>query len=218
MRRKLAKFEENKQNPYILEPEKPIYETIKGNWQKEFFKNQQPITLELACGAGEYTTGLGGIFPDRNFIGVDIKGDRIWQGIENATNKNLKNVGFLRTKIHFIEKFFEKGEVDQIWIVFPDPQLQTNRVRRRLTNPVFLEKYRNICTENAQIHLKTDNLPFFNYTLEVLKDQKITDLVYTHDLYQSVMLADHFGIQTRYEKHFMAKGFKINYLNFRFLK
>lgn len=218
MRRKLAKFESNKENPLVIEPEKPIAKTIKGNWSKDFFGNEQPITLELACGAGEYTTGLGNAFPNRNFIGVDIKGDRIWQGIENATAKNLKNVGFLRTRIHFIENFFAPKEVDQIWIVFPDPQIQKNRVRRRLSHPVFLEKYRNICTDQAEIHLKTDNLPFFEYTLEVLKDQKITDLSYTFDLYQSPMLAEHFGIQTRYEKQFMAQGFKINYLKFRFLK
>lgn len=216
-RKKLFRFQENTQQPNLLEPSKELYTTIKGQWHEAYFNNAHPITLELACGRGEYTTGLAPQFPYKNFIGVDVKGDRLWKGSTVALSQNLTNVAFLRTQIQQLEDFFAPGEVSEIWITFPDPRPKDRDERRRLTHPRFLEIYQRILAPESIIHLKTDNLPLFEYTLEILKDWPVKDLLYTKDLYHDQELFKyHYGIKTRYEMKFVAEGFKINYLQFKF--
>lgn len=213
-RNKLERFEYNKSCPIVLEWGKEIFETIKGEWQT-FFKNDNPITLELGCGKGEYTVGLAGVFPERNHIGVDIKGCRIWKGATTAISKNLTNVAFLRTQIQMIDRFFEKGEVDEIWITFPDPRPKDRDIKRRLTNPRFLELYKGILKKGGVIHFKTDNHGLFEYTCEVLAEMKITPIICTWDLYQHPeLVAEHFGIQTAFEKTYLERGTPIKYLRF----
>lgn len=215
-RNKLQRFVENDNNDKVLQEGKPLFETIKGKWHSEFFGNPAPITLELACGRGEYSVGLAAVYPERNFIGIDIKGARIWKGSRNATAQGLANVGFLRTKIENLTEFFAENEVNEIWIVHPDPRPRDRDEKRRLTSHRFLEIYRKIITKNGIIHFKTDNLPLFDYSLEVLAAEKnISELVFTHDLYDSPLLSEHHGIVTNYEKIFSEKGHKINYLRFR---
>lgn len=216
-RKKLERFTVNQSSDNVFEPGKENYEKIKGNWHRDFFGNQNPVVLELACGRGEYTVGLARQFPDKNFIGIDIKGDRIWHGSQTAKDENLNNVAFLRTHILFLEKFFAENEVSEIWIVFPDPRPRERDRKRRLTSPRFLAFYQKILTENGLICLKTDNTAFYEYTLEVCRsgDFEIKELVFTDDLYASPLAAEHFGITTRYEKIWSEKGEKIKYLRFR---
>lgn len=215
-RRKLAKFEENYLRKNVIEQRKSIYDQIKGNWNKEVFKNDNPIVLELACGNGEYSTGMASIFPDKNFIGVDIKGDRLWNGSTEAIDNELNNVAFLRCQILNLPNFFEKNEVDEIWIVFPDPRPRSRDAKRRLTHSRFLNIYQNILKNGGWLRFKTDSFPLFEYTLEELEGIKTSDLEYTKDLYNSDLIEEHYGINTRYEKMFSKKGFKINYLKFKF--
>ncbi len=215
MRKKLKRFQDNTESRNVIEPGKDIFENIKGKWN-EFFANEFPITLELACGRGEYTVGLARNISDRNFIGVDIKGARIWKGSSIAKAEKLDHVAFLRTQIDHIEKFFEKGEVDEIWITFPDPQPRESDEKRRLTHPAFLDRYKNILRKAGTIHLKTDSKSLFDYTMEVLSSRDdVKDLIHTYDLYHSEWLDDHYDIQTRYELKFLKQGFKINYLRFQ---
>ncbi|TAF64818.1 MAG: tRNA (guanosine(46)-N7)-methyltransferase TrmB [Cytophagales bacterium] len=217
-RKKLIRFAENKDEPLMLQAEKPLYHQIKGKWNELFFQESKPLVVELACGRGEYSVGLAEKYKEKNFIGVDIKGDRMWKGCQAARDKGLTNVGFLRTMIQNIEQFFAPEELSEIWITFPDPRPKKNDARRRLTHPRFQEMYRKLVSTQNLIHLKTDNLGLFEYTLEVLQQQPIQNLRYTYDLSQSEMLHWHEGIQTRYEKIFSAKGFKINYLQYSFQK
>ena len=175
---KLAKFAEMAQNPLVFEPrynptaEKADDFALQGNWNREFFHNQNPIVLELGCGRGEYTVGLAQLYPDRNFIGVDIKGSRMWTGATDALNKGLKNVAFLRTNIEFIWQFFGKDEVSEIWLTFSDPQMK--KATKRLSSTYFLERYRRFMTDGGLIHLKTDSNFLFTYTCEMLKANDIT--------------------------------------------
>ena len=215
---KLKRFAFNEISENVIQRGKDFYTSIKGNWKIDFFKNDNPITVELGCGNGEYTIGLGEVFAERNFIGTDIKGARIFKGSQAALEKNLSNVGFLRTKIEFILEFFTPDEIDEIWITFPDPRLKDRQDKHRLTHPRFLALYRKFLKKEGFIHLKTDSRELFDYTLEVLKSEKVYDLVYTFDLYTSELLEDHRGIQTKYEKIFLAEGKKINYLRFKFLE
>lgn len=216
-RNKLEKFAHNKTCPIVLEVGKDIFENIKGKWHSDFFKNDNPITLELGCGKGEYTVGLAGEFPERNHIGVDIKGDRIWKGATLANEQGLNNVGFLRTQILLIEKFFEPGEVDEIWITFPDPRPRDRDIRRRLTFPRFLNLYKNILKPGGIVHFKTDNHGLFEYTCETLEELGIKPMVCTWDLYkQPELVAEHHGIQTTFEKTYLAKGTPIKYMRFVF--
>lgn len=211
-RKKSIRFVQVKENLNVLEPGKVLYENIKGNWNSIFFQNENPIVLEIGCGKGEYTIGLAKLFPEKNFIGIDIKGDRIAVGSNNAIVQDLKNVGFLRIKVQDLISFFEKDEVSEIWITFPDPQPLKSGIKRRLTNDRFLEMYKSILIEDGILHLKTDSELLFDYTLERLEAFGTKDLVFTKDLYQSDLNVRHFGIKTRFEEIFTNKGFLINYL------
>ena len=147
----------------MIEPGKEIFESIRGNWRRDFFQNDHDIVVELACGRGEYSTGLGSIFKEKNFIGVDIKGNRIWVGSKKARLEGLDNVAFLRTQIDHLTKFFEPGEINEIWIVFPDPRPKNSDEHRRLTSPKYLEIYKNLIDTGGTIHFKTDNSGLFEY-------------------------------------------------------
>jgi tRNA (guanine-N7-)-methyltransferase len=190
---------------------------LRGKWNKEYFKNDNPIVLELGCGKGEYTIGLAKRFPDKNFIGVDIKGNRIWTGAKTAIDDKMDNVAFIRTRIDFIDTCFAENEVDEIWITFPDPQPQKTRTRNRLTNMIFIERYRKILKKGGIINLKTDNAPFYEYTREVIAENNFEALDATNDLYADTTVRDEAltSIKTYYEKLFSEKGFKICYLKFK---
>lgn len=196
---------------------------LKGKWAKEHFGNDNPITLELACGKGEYSTGQGAIYPDRNFLGLDIKGNRIWIGAKHALENNLTNVGFLRTRIDHIANLFDEGEVAEIWIIFPDPQLQSNRERNRLTSANFIERYRKILKKGGIVQLKTDNFPLFEYTQEVIAELGLTTLCESTDVYADLEKGENeflsarekeLRIQTYYEGLWLKEGRKINYIAF----
>jgi tRNA (guanine-N7-)-methyltransferase len=187
---------------------------LKGKWRSDFFKNNQPIVLELGCGRGEYTVGLAERHPEKNFIGADIKGNRIWYGAKHALDNNLDNIGFLRTRIDFIQYCFAENEIDEIWITFPDPQPQKPRERKRLTGPKFLERYFQFLKPNGIIHLKTDSEPFYDYSVEVAQSLNLKVIFQTNDLYKNcpVEREELINIKTYYETLFTAKGFNICYL------
>lgn len=217
MKSKLKRFEIIASRDNVLERGKDIYTKIKGNWKELYFRNDRPITVELACGRGEYSVGLAARFPEKNFIGVDMKGDRLWKGSTLAIEQSLSNVGFLRTQILDIESFFEPGEIDEIWLTFPDPRPRKRDVKRRLTSPRFMDIFKKLLKPGEYFRLKTDNTPLFDYTLEELGLRSdIYDLQHTHDLYTSDLREECFDIKTRYEEMFSAKGEKIKYLRFRF--
>ncbi len=215
-RQKLKKFAENSIRDNVIEPGKPIFKTVKGKWRREVFNNDNDIVLEVACGRGEYTIGLASNFPDKNFIGIDIKGDRLWYGSRYAEEHDLHNAAFLRSKVHDLQDLFEEGEVNEIWIIHPDPRPKNKDERRRLTNQRFLDMYKKITARDAWIRLKTDSRSLFDYTLEVLEQNNIKDLSYTFDLDNSDLYNEHYGIETRYERKFKELGYAINYLKFRF--
>ncbi len=209
---KLAKFAELENFPHVFQHDS----SLKGKWASAFFKNNNPITLELACGKGEYTVALAEKFPERNFIGVDIKGNRIWNGAKQVLEKELKNAAFLRAFIHHLDDYFEPHEIDEIWITFPDPFLRNSKANKRTTSPRFLDVYRKFLQPNGLIHLKTDSPELFKYTLEVIKEQNLeiirrVDNVYT-ECPDDELLA---GIQTYYERKHLAEGRTIRYLVFR---
>ncbi|MEP4533947.1 MAG: tRNA (guanosine(46)-N7)-methyltransferase TrmB [Cyclobacteriaceae bacterium] len=217
MRKKLKRFNENLNRDNIIQSGKPLYDDIKGNWRCKYFKNDNPITIELGCGDGEYSVGLAANNPERNYIGIDIKGDRLYQGSTQAIDQNLNNVAFLRTQILLIGDLFEDDEVDEIWLTFPDPRPKDRDEKRRLTFPRFLNLYKKISKPDSWFKFKTDSTSLFDYTLEVLQGQfKVKNLEFTHDLYNSALLAEHKGIQTKYEKIWSAKGERIKYLKFQF--
>ncbi|MDX1628369.1 MAG: tRNA (guanosine(46)-N7)-methyltransferase TrmB [Fulvivirga sp.] len=216
-RGKLKRFADNEKRENIIQEGKPVFENIKGHWSEDYFKNDHPITVELACGRGEYTVGLARKFPDQNFIGVDIKGDRIWKGSGIAIEEGLENVAFLRTQIQQMDKFFAKGEVDEIWITFPDPRPKDRDEKRRITNPRFMDLYKSLVADDAWIRLKTDNTQLFDYTRDVLNNRKdIKNMKYTYDLYYSEYKDECHGIRTRFEKKFSEIGHDIKYLKFQF--
>lgn len=217
MRGKLARFQANLESKNVLEPGKELFESIKGRWNTDFFENDLPLVVELGCGRGEYSVGLAEHISNQNFIGVDVKGARIWKGSQQAQQKGLQNVGFLRAQIQLIENFFNPGEVSAFWITFPDPRPKDRDVKRRLTSPRYLDMYKTLLKEEGWVYFKTDSTPLFEYTLEVLKDKySIKDLEYTFDLYKSDLWQEHFGIKTKYELLFTEKGEDIKYLKFRF--
>jgi tRNA (guanine-N7-)-methyltransferase len=187
---------------------------LKGKWNAEYFKNDNLIVLELGCGKGEYSIGLAEKYPNKNFIGLDIKGARIWRGSKNAQEKNMHNVSFLRTQIEYIQGCFGKDEVSEIWITFPDPQ--PNKEKKRLTHLIFLNRYKNVLKPNGVVHLKTDSAELYEFTLEVILENKLELLDSTNDLYGSSDLREEAkAFKTHYENLFTAKGKKITYLKFR---
>jgi tRNA (guanine-N7-)-methyltransferase len=217
LKNKKFRFKVIAERANVLEPGKELFTAIHGKWNESYFPVAQPITLELACGRGEYSVQLASRFPGRNYIGVDVKGDRIWKGSTLAVDQQLTNIGFLRTNILAIETFFAPGEVDEIWMTFPDPRPRKRDIKRRLTSPRFLEMYKNVLRPGGYFRMKTDNPSLFEYTLEVLGARTdITDLASTNDIYQSDLQSECFDIKTRYEEMFAAKGETIKYLRFRF--
>ena len=192
--------------------------SIKGKWKSAVFKNDNPLVVELGCGKGEYSLGLSRKYPDKNFLGVDVKGARMWKGASDANNEGIPNVAFLRTRIEFIEYCFAKSEIDEIWITFPDPQIKKKRAKNRLTHPVFLERYSNILQDNGLIHLKTDSQFLHGYTLGIVEGHQHHLEDAEHDIYNAVLKRENMEIKTHYEKLFLAKNMPISYLRFRLQK
>ncbi|MDD6493344.1 MAG: tRNA (guanosine(46)-N7)-methyltransferase TrmB [Prevotella sp.] len=217
---KLAKFADMEryenvfQYPYSVIDNVPF--EMKGKWRETFFKNNNPIVLELGCGKGEYTVELAKLYPDTNFIGVDIKGARMWTGATMALNQGLKNVAFLRTNIEIIDRFFQKDEVSEIWLTFSDPQMKNPR--KRLSSTFFLERYRKFLVNNGTIHLKTDSNFLFTYTTYMVGHNKLPLLFHTTDLYHQEGIDDTtkqiLSIQTYYEKMWIERGLNIKYMKF----
>lgn len=189
---------------------------FKGKWASDFFKNDNPVVLELACGKGEYTVNLGRLFPQKNFIGIDYKGNRIWRGAKTALEEAVDNVGFLRIQIETILDYFGDGEVDEIWITFPDPQPQISREKKRLTSPRFLQKYKQILKHKGHINLKTDDDGLHAYTSEKIDELGLNLHVKTEDLYNSEHADEVLSIKTYYEKKYLQDNKNINYLKFSF--
>ncbi|MCC6818188.1 MAG: tRNA (guanosine(46)-N7)-methyltransferase TrmB [Bacteroidia bacterium] len=189
---------------------------LKGLWAKEVFGNDNPITLELACGRGEYTVGLAEMYPDRNFVGIDVKASRMWLGAKNAAEKGLKNVAFIRIQIDFLNDYFAPGEVDEIWITFPDPQPQKPREKQRLTSPKFLEKYVSLLGKSKFINLKTDSDFLLNYTLKTIEIIPVQIHELLLDIDQKDDLQSELKIMTYYERMWREKGIIIKYLKFSF--
>jgi len=216
MKRKLARFAENETFPHMFQPKMfpPVDHTLKGKWHSDFFKNNNPIVLELGCGRGEYTVNLAEKFPAKNFVGIDWKGARLWRGAKTVQENKMQNVAFLRIMIQNILNFFSPNEVSEIWITFPDPQPQSTRERKRLTALRFLEMYKQILIPGGIIHLKTDNKGFYDFTLDVIGENKFNKIYATADLYHSDADNEILGIKTTYEKMFLEQGMKICYLKF----
>jgi len=190
----------------------------KGQWNSKIFERDQPITLELACGKGEYTTGMAELYPDRNFIGIDIKGARMWKGATYAQEQNLTNVAFLRTRIEFISKFFEPGEIGEIWITFADPFLKPRKANRRLTSPVFLDNYKSVLDKNGTVNLKTDSCILYYYSKSVLLGQDNIETIYSNNnIYAHPLAFPELDIKTYYEESHLKDGRKIKFLKFRFI-
>ena len=191
---------------------------LKGKWSREYFNNDHPIVLELGCGKGEYTVGLAREYPEKNYIGVDIKGARIWKGSRMVTEEGLTNVAFIRTRIELIEHLFAAGEVNEIWLTFPDPQPKKVNTKKRLSSPQFLKRYSQIMNDDGLFHLKTDNSQLFEYTLEVIDEYGQELLFHTWDLYASGYKGPASQILTFYESKFTDEGNHIKYLQFKFKK
>lgn len=217
-KKKLKRFAENLTFDHVVQPSREeLVEgfTLKGNWRSMHFKNEKPLILELGCGKGEYTTGLANKYPEKNFIGIDVKGARIWRGAKTAKEKDLENASFLRIQIEMLENCFAPGEVDEIWITFPDPHLKYRRARKRLTSQLFLERYKKILKPEGKIHLKTDSALLHGYTQGLLHGLKLPVLESTHDLYKSQGLDEVKSIQTYYESRYLEQGIPITYLCFQ---
>ena len=188
-----------------------------GQW-KQFFKNEHPITLELACGKGEYAVGLGRLYPSRNFIGIDIKGNRIWRGAKTALEEGLNNVAFLRSQIDKVTDYFQPGEVAEIWITFPDPQLRASRAKKRLTHPRFLRLYQRFLQSNGLVHLKTDSPDLYEFTLTVINLFGLEVIDQSGDVYANTDIKQELQIKTHYEGLDIAQSNRIHYLCFRLNK
>ncbi len=213
---KLAKFADMAEYPHVFEYPFSVAENVpfemKGHWHRDFFKNNNPIVLELGCGRGEYTVGLGRLFPDKNFIGVDIKGARMWSGATESLNAEMKNVAFLRTNIEIIDRFFASGEVSEIWLTFSDPQMK--KATKRLTSTYFMNRYRHFLVDSGLIHLKTDSNFMFTYTKYMVEHNHLPVDFITDDLYHSGLVDDILSIRTYYEQQWLDRGLNIKYLKF----
>jgi tRNA (guanine-N7-)-methyltransferase len=216
---KLARWAELGTFSNVIQPESgPVpgkNHPVKGKWRSEIFRNTNPVVLELGCGKGEYTVGLALRFPENNYIGVDIKGARMWRGAKTSNEKELRNTAFLRTRIEFIDSFFEEDEVDEIWITFPDPHPGKRNSNKRLTCPWFLNKYRCFLKNNGFVHLKTDNYELHNYTKSLAEKNGLEIISSTANLHGERDGDDILSIRTHYESLFLKDGIKITYLAFR---
>lgn len=213
---KLQKFADMANYPHVFEYPYSVAENIpfemKGKWNCDFFGNNNPIVLELGCGRGEYTVGLGQMFPDKNFIGIDIKGARMWSGATDSLQAGMKNVAFLRTNIEIIDRFFSENEVSEIWLTFSDPQMK--KATKRLTSTHFMERYRKFLVDNGIIHVKTDSAFMYSYTKYMIEENNLPVEFITEDLYHSDLVDDILGIKTYYEQQWLARGLNIKYLKF----
>ncbi len=215
---KLKKFEENKTFAHLFQP--TIEHVIKNDfplkrkWKTSFFKNDNSLVLELGCGKGEYTVEMARSYPEKNFIGVDIKGARLWKGASEVAKEKIKNAAFIRTRIELIESFFSENEVDEIWITFPDPQLKKRRAKKRLTSSNFINRYLSFLRRGGLIHLKTDSDALYDYTLALLQYNKIPLIRETRDVYHDKLAGDALSVQTHYEKIWISRGIPIKYLVF----
>ena len=218
---KLKRFKENETFSNVIQPTRQeVFDDalkLKGNWSKTFFKNEQPIVLELGCGKGEYSLNLAKMFPEKNFLGIDIKGARFWKGAKTSLEEKITNVGFLRTQIELVDLLFDKNEIDEIWITFPDPQIKYKRTKHRMTNPKFLKKYKKILKPKGVIHLKTDSEYMHGYTLGLLQCLGLKIEYAHHDVYGTTNAPKEVTeIQTYYESKYLAIQKKITYLRFNF--
>ncbi|NOU16745.1 MAG: tRNA (guanosine(46)-N7)-methyltransferase TrmB [Bacteroidales bacterium] len=215
---KLKRFAENTTFPNLIQPKlNEVFRTdysLKGNWNKTFFKNENPIVLELGCGKGEYTVGMAKMFPNKNFIGIDIKGARMWRGAKTAHESKMSNVAFIRTRIEHISSFFSANEVSEIWITFPDPQLKRINSMKRLTSSAFLGLYKTILKPNGLIHLKTDCLALHRYTSSLVELNNLKVHTSTEDLYGSGIEDQILTIKTFYEEKFLEQNLPITYICF----
>ncbi len=211
--KKLIRFNAIKTFSNVLEHP----ENMQGNWHL-FFKNNHPITLELACGKGEYSVGLGRMYADRNFIGVDIKGNRIWRGAKTALDEGLSNIAFLRAEIDKINNYFSNKEVQEIWITFPDPQLRLSKAKKRLTHPKFLRLYQQILKPDGVVHLKTDSPNLYQFTKTVIKLYALELLVDYDNAYTQQNISEELKIKTHYESLDIAQSNRIHYLQFKINK
>ena len=218
---KLKRFIENESFKNVVQPSRDelIEKKFKqyGSWRKQVFKNSNPIVLELGCGKGEYTVNLAKLNPNKNFIGIDIKGARFWRGAKTSLEEKLSNVYFLRTQIELLNYVFKENEIDEIWLTFPDPQIKFQRRKHRLTNPKFLSIYKNILKSDGIIHLKTDSEFLHGYTLGLLESMSIKPIHSNHDVYKNLNVPkDVINIQTHYENIYLKENKKITYLSFSF--
>jgi tRNA (guanine-N7-)-methyltransferase len=223
-KQKLIRFEKLKNFQNVFERGVETFREdnfeLKGKWQQGYFRNENPICLELACGKGEFTVNLAKNFPNTNYVGVDIKGSRMFVGAEEALNSSLNNAAFLRTRIDFITAFFGQAEVDEIWLVHPDPHLKGRRERKRLTSFRFIDRYREILKPGGIIRLKTDSIELFQYTIEECKTRGYSLEEAVENVYNQLGELDDktsyaVQIKTHYEKLFEQKGHKIHYLSFK---
>ena len=214
---KLQKFADMARYPHVFEYPYSVTDDVscpmRGRWGETFFHNNRPIVLELGCGRGEYTVGLGRLFPEKNFIGVDIKGARMWTGATEALREGMTNVAFLRTNIEIIDRFFAPGEVSELWLTFSDPQMK--KATKRLTSTYFLERYRRFLADGGLIHVKTDSNFLFTYTRLLLEANHLPAEVLTDDLYHSGRADEILSIRTYYEQQWLDRGLNIKYIRFR---
>ena len=215
---KLRKFSEMENFENVIQPE--TYHltddiSLKGKWNTDFFKNENPIVLELGCGKGEYSVSLAERYPEKNFIGIDIKGNRMWKGATDSIKMGLENIAFLRIRIENIEKCFSENEISEIWITFPDPQIKKRREKKRLTHPVFLKKYSSFLQIEGIINLKTDSQFLYGYTLGIIEGHKHKLLDCVEDIYGVHQLRQDMDVKTHYEKIYLEKETPITYTKFR---
>lgn len=219
-RKKLKRFAEIKTFSNVFENEEG--KKMKGKWRKDFFENKNPLVLEIGCGHGVYTLALAARFPDKNFIGIDKKGERIWRGAKNAINEKRSNCVFLKIYIEHLPEYFKKKEVDEIWVTFPDPYPKPSRSQRRLTSARFLKLYKEILKDGAFIHIKTDNLPLFEFSLQSAKEEKFIIEKELRDIHGQKNIAENeknfpeiIGIKTVFEKRYFSLGKPIYYARLR---